>query len=125
MRICCCMYLLAKYELIEYGLMELAIGRSLGDTGLRGTSRINSIRDCSIYRSADLIVKGKIMSINHPKCCDIERTVCVYSLRYREKREPERRDLYMREVCPTTSPATGELHIHATQVLHKYISAFV
>ena len=41
------------------------------------------------------------------------KTVCVYRLRYREKKERERRELYMREkFAPLPAPlASGHLYI--------------
>ena len=48
-------------------------------------------------------------------CCDMGRTVCIDLVRYREKREGERRELYMRSVPLTTSPASGQLYIYIQQ----------
>jgi len=53
-------------------------------------------------------------------CCNMGRTVWVYKLRYREKRERKGKTqvIYEREVCPLQSnPASGQLHIHATQTV--------
>jgi hypothetical protein len=54
--------------------------------------------------------------------CNIGRTVCVYRLRYREKREGERCELYMREKC-AISPASSswcQHFIYMQQTCCKY-----
>jgi hypothetical protein len=58
-----------------------------------------------IDQSSQLTSLRSIQSNN--KCCNSEGENRMNRLRYREKREGERRELYMRSVPLTTSPTSG------------------